>query len=197
MLKKYIALAFVFVLYFSEMQAGESYYATTPPNVIEAMLDAVDVSANDIVVDLGCGDGRIPIIAAIKYGVKSVGIERDTEIAHIARENVRSNSVQHLVSIQSGDALRTRWSNSQKVVTLYLDSELLTKLRPVLERLPVGSRIVSHQHFVPGWEKGQPIKVEDHKLYRYRVTETSQRVKVCGPSGCFYKTIKHKKVLGY
>lgn len=197
MLRKCIALAVVSVLYFSEMQAGESHYATTPPNVIVAMLNSVRVTQNDTVVDLGCGDGRIPIIAAVRYGVKAVGVERDASIAAVARENVVRNGVGHLAAIQCADVLRMEWNKSQKVVTLYLDDSLLTKLRPVLEKLPVGSRIVSHQHPIAGWKQGKTIKVRDHKLYRYRVTEVSQRVKVCGPSGCTYKNVKHKIVVGY
>lgn len=192
-----VLLSTVLASCISTLHAGESHYATTPPNVVVAMLDSVSVTSSDTVVDLGCGDGRIPIIAAARYGVKAVGVEHDTSIAAIARENVARNGVGHLASIQSGDVLHMRWNSSQKVVTVYLDSELLTKLRPILEKLPVGSRIVSHQHPIPGWKQGKVIKIQEHKLYRYRVTEVSRKVKVCGPNGCTYKNVTHKIVRGY
>lgn len=190
-------LTVVFALCISAIHAGESYYATTPPDIIVVMFDAVGITDKDVVVDLGCGDGRIPIIAAVKYGVKSVGVERDSKIAEVARENVKRNSVGHLVTIQSGDVLLMNWSKTRKVVTVYLDSGLLAKLRPVLEKLPVESRIVSYQHAIPGWKQAEPIEMKEHKLYRYKVTQTSRKVKVCGPNGCTYKNVTSKVVTGY
>lgn len=177
--------------------AGESHYVTTPPHVVEAMLDCVDVTSADTVVDLGCGDARIPITAAAKYGVQAVGVEYDSKLVAIARSNVGRNHVGHLVTIQHGDVLRMRWRDSQKVVTLYLDGELLKKLRPVLEKLRPGSRIVSHQHAVPGWTAADSIEVEGHRLYRYRVREVTRKQKFCGPDGCTYRDVLVKRVEGF
>ncbi len=196
MLKK-LLLTTACALCVSTLPAGESHYATTPPDVVVAMLDSVGVTATDIVVDLGCGDLRIPIVAAVKYGCKAVGIERDPIIAAVARANIERNSIGHLVSVQQADVLRMHWTPARKVVTVYLDGELLRKLRPVLEKLPPGSRIVSHQHLVPGWKQAEAIEVRGHRLYRYRVERVTRKVKVCGPQGCTYKNVAYVVVKGY
>ncbi len=196
MLKKLLWTA-ALALCVSTSHAGESHYATTPPDIVVAMLDSVDVTAADIVVDLGCGDLRIPIIAAIRYGCSAVGIERDPIIAAVARANIERNNIGHLVSVQQADVLRMRWTPARKVVTVYLDGELLRKLRPVLERLPPGSRIVSHQHRIPGWQQAKPIEIHGHRLYRYRVERATRKVKVCGPQGCTYKNVAYVAVRGY
>lgn len=177
--------------------AGESHYVTTPGHVVETMLDCVEVTSADTVVDLGCGDARIPITAAAKCGVQAVGVEYDSKLVAIAKSNVTRNHVGHLVTIQHGDVLRMRWRDTQKVVTLYLDAELLDKLRPVLEKLRPGSRIVSHQHAVPGWTAAAPIEVEGHRLYRYRVREVTKKQKFCGPDGCTYRDVTTRVVEGF
>ena len=195
-MKIYILVA-NFFLCTSILQAGESHYVTTPPDVVVAMLDSVDVTVVDMVVDLGCGDGRIPIIAAAKYGVKAVGIELDSKIAAIAKQNVKRNSLSHLVEIRQGDILQMKWGESRQVVTVYLDPELLRKLVPVLSRLPIGSRIASHQHPILGWAQGQVIELRGHKLYRYQVMQKTQKQKVCGPRGCYYVDVNYKVIEGY
>lgn len=190
-------LWFVLILQASLLHAGESRYVTTPVDIVVAMLDSVDVTKADMVVDLGCGDGRIPIIAAARYGVRAVGVEFDPRMVAVARRNVTRNSLSHLVSIRQGDVTQREWSSALKVVTVYLDSSLLKKLRPVLEKLPPGSRVVSHQHPIPGWESADPIEVQGHKLYRYRVERVSWRQKICGPNGCRYQDMYSSKVAGY
>lgn len=190
-------LTAIFVLCVSAIHAGESRYVTTPQDVVVAMLDAVNVSAADTVVDLGCGDGRIPIIAAAKYGVMAVGVEYDPQIVAVAQKNVERNGLGSLVRIHHGDVLRMRWNTKQKVVTVYLDQELLRKLRPVLEKLPPGSRVVSHQHSIPGWTSTGPIELHEHRFYRYRVTQATRKQKVCGPQGCTYKDVTYTVVKGY
>jgi predicted RNA methylase len=161
------------------------------------MLECVDVTSADTVVDLGCGNGQIVVIAAAKYGARGVGIERDPDLVAIARRNVTRNGVGHLVGIQEGDVLRMRWTPTRKVVTLYLDASLLSDLRLVLERLPAGSRIVSHQHAVPGWLTAKPIKAGQHELYRYRVAEVTRKQKFCTSEGCTYRDVTTKVVKGF
>lgn len=177
--------------------AGESHYVTTPLPVVVAMLDSIDTTAADVVVDLGCGDARFPIVAAVRYGCRGIGRERDPALVALARRNVDRNGVGLLVTIQEGDVLRTRWADTQKVVVLYLDTELLRKLRPVLEKLRPGSRIVSHQHAVPGWTASDPIMVGKHKIYRYRVREVTTKQKRCGPDGCTYRDVTTTVVEGF
>ncbi len=195
-MKKYI-LTIATILFASIVQAGESHYVTTPPDVVVAMLDSVDVTMADTVVDLGCGDGRIPIIAAAKYGVKAVGIELDSEIAAIAKQNVERNNLGHLVDIRQGDILQMKWGESRQVVTVYLDPELLQRLRPVFDKLPIGSRIVSYQHPLFGYGQGKVIELFGHRLYRYRVIQKIRKQKICGPRGCTYVDVAYKVIEGF
>lgn len=192
-----IVLYVLYLLFVSAIQAGESRYVVTPPGVVVAMLDAAEVTDKDIVVDLGCGDGRIPIIAATRYGVKAVGVELDPKIVDVARRNVERNGLSQSVTIYHGDVLRMKWNKTRKVVTVYLDRTLLSKLRPVLERLPAGSRVVSHQHAVPGWKQVKPIRLREHRIFRYRVTRETRREKVCGPNGCQIVDVPYTAVKGY
>ncbi|KKN88327.1 hypothetical protein LCGC14_0248890 [marine sediment metagenome] len=190
-------LLLMVLLFVSVSQAGESRYVTTPPDVVVAMLDAAAVIITDTVVDLGCGDGRIPIIAAAKYGVRAIGVELDSEIATIAKQNVKRNNLDHLVDIRQGDILQMKWGESRQVVTVYLDPELLQRLRPVFDKLPIGSRIVSYQHPLFGYSQGKVIELFGHRLYRYRVIQKIRKQKVCGPRGCTYVDVAYKVIEGF
>ncbi|MBN2508329.1 MAG: class I SAM-dependent methyltransferase [Verrucomicrobia bacterium] len=118
-------------------------YVPTPPEVVDKMLELAGVRKGDVVYDLGCGDGRIVVAAARKYGVKAVGFDIDPERIKEAQANVRSNKVEHLVTIKQADIF-TLDLRGASVVTLYLLPELNVKLMPQLAKLKPGSRIVSH-----------------------------------------------------
>ena len=127
-------------------------YVPTPQEVVEAMLDVAKVGANDLVYDLGCGDGRIVVTAAKKYGARGVGIDIDPVRIKEANENVASNGVGDKVEIRQADLFETDLSQAN-VVTLYLLSSLNLKLRPKLwKELKVGSRVVSHAFNMDDWE---------------------------------------------
>ena len=98
-------------------------YVPTPQEVVEAMLDVAKVGANDLVYDLGCGDGRIVVTAAKKYGARGVGIDIDPVRIKEANENVASNGVGDKVEIRQADLFETDLSQAN-VVTLYLLSSL-------------------------------------------------------------------------
>ncbi|MCL4785236.1 MAG: methyltransferase domain-containing protein [Verrucomicrobia bacterium] len=124
-------------------------YVPTPQPVVEKMLEMAEVKKGDVVYDLGCGDGRIVVTAAKKYGVKAVGFDIDPQRVKEALENVRSNKVEHLVTIKQEDifTLDLREAN---VVTLYLLPDLNVRLMPQLAKLKPGSRIVSHDFDMRG-----------------------------------------------
>lgn len=127
-------------------------YVPTPHDVVDRMLALAAVTRSDVVYDLGCGDGRIPVAAAKKYGARGVGIDIDPRRIEEARANARAAGVEHLVEFRLEDAMTADVSRAT-VVTLYLLASGNAKLRPMLERqLRPGARIVSHAFSMgPGW----------------------------------------------
>jgi SAM-dependent methyltransferase len=127
-------------------------YVPSPPEVVDRMLALAAVTKSDVVYDLGCGDGRIPIAAAKTYGARGVGLDIDPKRIEEARANARAADVEHLVEFRLEDVLKADVSQAT-VVTLYLLSSSNAKLRPVLTRqLRPGSRIVSHAFSMgPEW----------------------------------------------
>lgn len=124
-------------------------YVPTPYEVVEKMLEVAQVKKGDVVYDLGCGDGRIVVTAAKKYGVRAKGFDIDPERIKEARENVKKNGVENLVEIHQKDIFTLDLSEAT-VVTLYLLPQLNVKLIPQLEKLKPGSRIVSHDFDMEG-----------------------------------------------
>ena len=108
-------------------------YVPTPEEVVEAMLQVAKVTKNDVVYDLGTGDGRIPVTAAKKYGARGVGIDIDPQRIKDATENVTKNGVGDRVRIIQGDLFETNISEAT-VVTLYLLPSLNQKLLPETEQ---------------------------------------------------------------
>ena len=135
-------------------------YVPTPPEVVEAMLKMANVSANDVVYDLGSGDGRIPIAAAQKYGARGVGIDINPQRIKEANENLAKSNVGDKVRFMNADLFETDLSPAT-VITLYLLPSLNQKLIPKLKQLKPGTRIVSHS-FDMGAE-WPPEKTEDVK----------------------------------
>lgn len=118
-------------------------YVPTPQDVVDKMLELARVKKGDLVYDLGCGDGRIVVTAAKRYGVQAVGFDIDPQRVAEARANVEKNNVGNLVRIEQKDIFTLDLSPAS-VVTLYLLPDLNVKLIPQLERLKPGSRVVSH-----------------------------------------------------
>ena len=119
-------------------------YIPTPDDVVDRMLTFANVTKDDVVYDLGCGDGRIPIAAARKYGARGVGLDLDAHLIDVARSNARAAGVESLVQFRVQNVLEADVS-SATVVTLYLLTSSNERLRPILTRqLKPGARIVSH-----------------------------------------------------
>lgn len=133
-------------------QAPRAAFVATPPDVVERMLTLAHVGANDVVYDLGCGDGRIVVAAAQRFGARGVGVDIDPVRIDEAQRNARRAGVERLVTFKVQDALETDVSEAT-VVTLYLVSALNVRLRPILTRqLRPGARIVSHNFAMGDWE---------------------------------------------
>jgi SAM-dependent methyltransferase len=150
-------------------------FVPTPMEIVEKMLEMAWVTKNDLVYDLGCGDGRIVISAARKYGARGVGIDLDEELVETARNDARASEIDHLVEFRTGDATKANISEAT-VVTLYLLTESNELLRPLFDQqLKAGTRIVSHNYKIPGWEHKEinyeVFNTEDgkeHSIYLYR-----------------------------
>ena len=133
-------------------------YVPTPQNVVDAMLKMANVTAKDVVYDLGSGDGRIPITAAQKYGARAVGIDINPDRIKEAEANLAKANVSDKVRFMNADLFETDLSPAT-VITLYLLPSLNQKLIPKLKQLKPGTRIVSHS-FDMGTE-WPPEKTED------------------------------------
>lgn len=126
----------------------------TPQDVVDKMLQLAKLKKDELIYDLGCGDGRIPITAARKYGCKSVGYDLDPERVKESLENVKKNEVEHLVKIEQKDIFTLDLSEAD-VVTLYLLPALNVKLIPQLEKLKPGSHILITQFWYERRQTGQ------------------------------------------
>jgi SAM-dependent methyltransferase len=132
-------------------------YVPTPDDVVDRMLQLAKVTKDDVVYDLGCGDGRIVVTAAKKYGARGVGVDIDPQRIKESEANARQAGVEKLVSFKLEDAMKVDVSQAT-VVTLYLLSASNLKLRPILtKQLKPGARIVSHAFSMGDWE---PAKVD-------------------------------------
>lgn len=139
-------------------------WIATPDALVTRMLAAVKTTKDDLVYDLGSGDGKIPIAAAKEYGAKAVGIEYNPEMAEFARRNVKRAGVEHLVNITTGDIFVEDFSKAT-VVTMYLLPQLNVKLRPIILGMKPGTRVTSHQFDMGDWEPDQHLKVETRDAY--------------------------------
>jgi len=145
-------------------------FVPTPQDVVDKMLELAQVTKDDVVYDLGCGDGRIVVTAAKKFGCKAIGYDIDPQRIKESKENVEENGVGNLVQIQQKDIFTLDLSKAS-VVTLYLLPRLNVKLIPQLEKLKPGSRIVSHDFRMKGVapEKTVTLTSEDdqseHKIF--------------------------------
>ena len=148
-------------------------YVPTPQDVVERMLALAGVTKNDLVYDLGCGDGRIPIAAARLYGARGVGVDIDPQRIAEANANAKAAGVEHLVTFRLQDAMKTDVSPAT-VVTTYLLTASNLKLRPLLTaQLKPGSRIVAHSFGFGDWTPEKADSFTDAEgrarmLYLYR-----------------------------
>jgi SAM-dependent methyltransferase len=134
-------------------------FVPTHQEVVEKMLETAKVTKKDIVYDLGCGDGRIVVTAAKKYGCKSYGFDIDPARIKDSLANVKKNKMEKLVTIEKKDIFTLDLSKAT-VVTLYLLPDLNVKLIPQLKKLPKGARIVSHDFAMRGVKPDKEITVE-------------------------------------
>jgi SAM-dependent methyltransferase len=184
-------------------------FIATPDEVVTRMLAFADTGPQDLVADLGSGDGRIVIAAAERYGARGLGIELDAALVRASRENARRAGVAERVRFVEGDVLTADFSRAS-VVTVYLLPQLIDELQPRFLTLKPGTRIVSHAFRMAGWRpdrtetlrlKGaHPGQGDESTLYlwivpaevrgawagdgvRVRIEQNYQQIEVQGASG--------------
>jgi SAM-dependent methyltransferase len=134
-------------------------FLTTPMDVVDHILELAQVGRDDVVFDLGCGDGRVVIAAAKKYGARGVGVDFDPQLVMQSRANAKAAGVESLVEFRTQDA-RTTDLTGATVVTLFLLNESNLELRPMLtKQLKPGARIVSYQFKMGDWAPDKVITV--------------------------------------
>ncbi len=146
------------------------YFTPTRHAIADAMLQLAEVGPDDVVYDLGSGDGRIPIIAAQKYGATGVGLEIDPRLVELSRRNANDAEVAHRVRFIVADLFETDLSPAT-VVTAYLSPTIMNKLAPRLRALKPGTRIVSHQFPIGGWPPDERLRVDEAELLLWRVSK--------------------------
>jgi len=147
-------------------------YVPTPQEVVDKMLALAKVTKDDVIYDLGSGDGRIPITAAQKFGTKGVGIDINPERIQEANANAQKAGVTDRVKFLNQDLFKSDFSEAT-VVTLYLLPELNVKLRPQLfKQLKPGTRVVSHDFDMGEWKPDQVVQTQDgSNIYLWTIPE--------------------------
>jgi SAM-dependent methyltransferase len=159
-------------------QVPRAPFVPTPPDVVDRMLALAGVTKNDVVYDLGCGDGRIVIAAARKFGARGVGVDIDPARVAEAQRNAVVAGVEHLVTFRVEDVMMTDVSEAT-VVTLYLLASQNVALKPALMRqLRPGARIVSHNFAMGDWQPDVVDTFVDagkwpRTLYLWRISPAS------------------------
>src|SRR5947209_5205658 len=154
-------------------------YVPTPQEVVDKMLALADVRSGEIVYDLGCGDGRIPVTAAKKYGVRAWGFDINPVRVKESLENVEKNNVKDLVTIKLQDIFELDLSKAD-VITLFLLPQLNVKLIPQLDKLKPGCRIVSHDFNMEGVRPKReatytPPGGREHRIYLWETPLEKER----------------------
>lgn len=149
-------------------------YVPTPQPVVDRMLELAKVGPDDVIYDLGSGDGRIVITAAEKYGARGIGVDIDPDRIAEAKKNAQSAGVTDKVKFQEGDLFKIDLSEAT-VVTLYLLTSINARLRPKLfEELKPGTRVVSHAFSMGDWEPLKTEEVDGSTIYYWVIPDKAQ-----------------------
>ncbi|MDL2284064.1 amino acid permease [Oxalobacter sp. OttesenSCG-928-P03] len=151
-------------------------FIATYPEVVDGMLQIAGINENDVVYDLGCGDGRIVIAAAKQYGAKGVGVDLNPKRITEAIVNAKAAGVEDRVRFELGNFFEVDFSDAT-VVMLYLPAELNLKLRPYIwKQLKVGARVVSHDNGMgPDWPAEKSMPVGNKGVFMWTITEEQKK----------------------
>ena len=149
----------------------DSVWVPTPERLIHRMLQLADTAPNDVVIDLGSGDGRIPIHAAKHFGARAIGIELEANLVRIARQNAVAQGVAGRAEFVQGDLFESDLSKAT-VIALYISPGAMEKLKPRFLKLAPGTRIVSHQFTLDDWQPDERVHSEGREAYLWVVPAT-------------------------
>jgi precorrin-6B methylase 2 len=158
--------------YLVDFRKPDVPFVTTPHDIVAEMLKLAEVTKEDTVYDLGSGDGRIVIAAARDHGARAVGIELDPDLVEQSRETIRDAGLAGRARVMRGDIFKQDLRPAT-VITMFLLPGVIESLRPQLQRLRPGTRIVSHMYKMPGARATRKVTVRStetrikHNLYLY------------------------------
>jgi len=151
-------------------------YVPTPRGVVKSMLEIANAGPEDIVIDLGCGDGRILIMAVEEFEVKrAIGYELNKQLVETAKNNIYNKGLQDRIQVTNVNFMEVDLK-AATLVTLYLTTTGNSKLRPkFIKELQKGTRIVSHDFPIVDWitmtPNNEPIKIGSHKIFNYKIPD--------------------------
>jgi predicted O-methyltransferase YrrM len=146
-------------------------YVPTPQPVVEKMLELAGVKQNDVLIDLGSGDGRIPITAAKSFGTRAIGVDINPVRIQEAESNAKKAGVEDKVTFQQQDLFKTDISQAS-VLTMYLLPDVNMKLRPrILSELKPGTRVVSHSFHLGSWQPDKTENIDGRTIYFWTVPD--------------------------
>lgn len=168
-----LALTFAMAAQEGGRRSPDVPFVPTPNEVVDEMLKLAEVKKNDVLYDLGSGDGRIVITAAQRYGARGVGVDINPERIAEANENAKKANVGDKVKFIEGDLFEAKLADAS-VVTLYLLPGVNLKLKPkLLAELKPGSRIVSHSFDMGDWKPEKQMDVDGRRIFLWRVPARS------------------------
>jgi precorrin-6B methylase 2 len=168
----------------ADQSSGEeeegAIFVPTPADVVTKMLEVAKVTKDDLLYDLGCGDGRIVIAAALNHGCRAVGYEIDDRKVRQSKENVQRNGLGKRVRIQQQDIF-TLDLREASVITLYLLPEMNDQLVPQLKQMKAGCRIVAHNFAIDGYQHDRLVTLKSkedgtpHDIFLYTLPLREKR----------------------
>ena len=146
----------------------DSVWVPTPERVIRRMLQMADTTKDDLVIDLGSGDGRIPVYAGKHFGARAIGVELEGNLVQYSRSAAKAQGVSHLVQFLQQDLYEADLSKAT-VIALYISPGVMDRLKPRLLALRPGTRVVSHHFTLGDWEPDETIRVETRSAHLWVV----------------------------
>lgn len=153
----------------------------TPQPAVDKMLEMADIRDGDVLIDLGSGDGRIPITAATRYGVRGMGVEIDPDLVATANENAKRAGVADKAVFHVQDLFETDLSEAS-VITLFLLTSINLKLRPKLLKLKPGTRILSYSFGMGAWKPDRTEVIDGRNIHLWVVPEEPPELTPFGSS---------------
>ena len=146
----------------------DSVWVPTPERMIRRLMQLADVTPDDLVIDLGSGDGRMPIHAAKHFGARAIGVELEPNLVELSERSAREQGVADRVRFLKQDLYEADLSRAT-VLALYISPGVMAKLKPRLLKLAPGTRVVSHHFSLGDWEPDETIRVENRTGYLWVV----------------------------